>query len=157
MTFLLFNTLLALAWLALTGTFTPGNFLIGFVLGYSLLWLTQRLMAPSQYFTKVPQVLVFVVFFLKELIQASFRMALMVVQPRPNIRPAIVAIPLDAQSDAEITLLANLITLTPGSLFLDISEDRCVMYVHTIFVDDVDLFRHRIKRGFERRIMEVFQ
>ena len=67
------------------------------------------------------------------------------------------AIPLDARSDAEITLLANLITLTPGSLYLDVSQNRCVMYVHTMHVDDLDAFRRSIKDGFERRVMEVLR
>ena len=67
MTIFLLNTLLALAWIALTGTFTPVNFVIGFAVGFGLLWLTQRLMSPSNYFRKLPQVIGFVLFFLWEL------------------------------------------------------------------------------------------
>jgi multicomponent Na+:H+ antiporter subunit E len=156
MTLLLLNTLFALAWLALTGTFTPVNFVIGFVVSFSLLWLTQRLMQPSNYFRKVPQVLGFALFFSVELVRANLRMARVVLSPRPAVRPAVVAIPLDARSDTEVTLLANLIALTPGTLYLDVSRDRCIIYVHTMFVDDIELFRYRIKRGFERRIMELF-
>lgn len=157
MTTFLFNTLLALAWIALTGTFTPVNFAIGFLVGLVLLWLTQRLMPPSNYFRKVPQIVGFVLFFLWELTKANFRMLVIVLSRNPAIRPAVVAIPLDARTNTEITLLANLITLTPGSLYLDVSQDRCVMYVHTMFVDDLDTFRYRIKRGFERRVMEIFE
>lgn len=157
MTMFLLNTLLALAWIALTGTFTPANFAIGFAIGVVLLWLTQRLMPPSNYFRKAPQVVGFILFFLWELVIANLRMAVIVLSPRPAIRPAVVAIPLDARSDAEITLLANLITLTPGSLYLDVSQDRCVMYVHTMHVDDLDAFRRSIKEGFERRVMEVLR
>ena len=157
MTTFLLNTLLALAWIALTGTFTPTNFAIGFAVGFVLLWLTQRAMLPSNYFRKVPQVIGFVLFFLWELLQANLRMLIIVFSPRPAIRPAVVAIPLDVRSDIEITLLANLITLTPGSLYLDVSQDRCVMYVHTMHVDDLDAFRRSIKDGFERRVMEVLR
>lgn len=157
MNLFLLNTLLALAWIALTGTFTPVNFLFGFVVSFGLLWLTQRLMKPSNYFAKVSQVLGFVLFFLVELILANLRVALVVLSPRPAIRPAVVAIPLDVRSDAEIALLANLLTLTPGTLYLDVSKDRCTMYVHTIFVDDLDQFRRRIKQGFERRVMEILR
>jgi multicomponent Na+:H+ antiporter subunit E len=157
MTIFLLNTLLALAWIALTGTFTPTNFAIGFAVGFVLLWLTQRVMLPSNYFRKVPQVIGFVLFFLRELLQANLRMVVIVLSPRPAIRPAVVAIPLDVRSDIEITLLANLITLTPGTLYLDVSQDRCVMYVHTMHVDDLDAFRRSIKDGFERRVMEVLR
>ncbi|NLF79298.1 MAG: Na+/H+ antiporter subunit E [Chloroflexi bacterium] len=153
----LLNTLLALAWSALTGSFTPENFAVGFALGFGLLWLTQRLMLPSNYFRKLPQVVSFVVFFLAELVMATLRMTIVVLSPRLSIRPAVVAIPLDARTDAEITLLANLIALTPGSLYLDTSQDRSVMYVHTIHVDDLDDFRRSIKDGFERRVIEVLR
>lgn len=157
MTTLLLNTLLALAWIALTGAFTPTNLFIGFALGYAVLAMTRRLMAPSGYFTKVPLVVSFALFFLWELLQASVRMALTVLSPRLDIRPAVVAVPLDVRSNTAIALLANLITLTPGTLYLDVSADRRVMYVHTIHVDDLDEFRRAIKDGFERRVMEILE
>jgi multicomponent Na+:H+ antiporter subunit E len=157
MNVLLLNTLLALAWIALTGTFTPANLLFGFVLGYGLLAVTQRLMAPSRYFSTVPKVVSFALFFVAELVQANIRMALTVLSPRLRLRPAVVAIPLDVRSDPAITLLANLLTLTPGTLYLDISADRRVMYVHTTHVDDLDRFRQRIKNGFERRVRELLE
>lgn len=157
MTLFLLNTLLALAWIALTGTITPANFVIGFAIGFVLLWLTQRLTTPSNYFRKVPQVIGFVLFFLWELVLANLRMAAIVLSPRLAIRPAVVAIPLDTRSNTEITLLANLITLTPGTLYLDVSQDRCVMYIHTMHVEDLEAFRKTIKNGFERRVMEVLR
>jgi multicomponent Na+:H+ antiporter subunit E len=74
-----------------------------------------------------------------------------------TMRPGVVAVPLELQTDAAITLLANLITLTPGTLSLDVSADRRVLYVHTMYLDDVEQFRREIKEGFERRVIEVFQ
>ena len=68
-----------------------------------------------------------------------------------------VAIPLDAETDAEITLLANLITLTPGTLSLDVSDDRRVLYIHAMYVDDVEELRRSIKDGFEKRVMELLR
>jgi multicomponent Na+:H+ antiporter subunit E len=73
------------------------------------------------------------------------------------MRPAIVAVPLDLTSDFQITLLANLITLTPGTLSLDISDDKKILYVHGMYVDDVDEFRRSIKQGFEKRVQELFE
>lgn len=157
MTLFLLNILLSLAWLALTGTFTPANFVIGFALGFILLWLTQRSMTRSNYFRKVPRVISFVLFFIWALIKANLRMMIIVLSPRLAIQPAVVAVPLDVRSDMEITLLANLITLTPGTLYLDVSKDRTMMYVHVIHVDDLATFRASIKNDFERRVMEVFQ
>lgn len=73
--------------------------------------------------------------------------------------PGVVAIPLDARTDAEIALLANLITLTPGSVALDLSEDRRVLYVHAMYIDggDVEAYRRSIKEGLERRVLELLR
>ena len=73
--------------------------------------------------------------------------------------PGVVAIPLDARTDVEITLLANLITLTPGSVSLDLSEDRRVLYVHAMYIvgGDVDAYRRAVKEGLERRVLELLR
>ena len=73
--------------------------------------------------------------------------------------PGVVAIPLDARTDAEITLLANLITLTPGSVSLDLSEDRRVLYVHAMYIDggDVEAYVRSVKEGLERRVLELLR
>ena len=73
--------------------------------------------------------------------------------------PGVVAIPLDARTDAEITLLANLITLTPGSVTLDLSEDRRVLYIHAMYIDggDVEAYRRAVKDGLERRVLELLR
>lgn len=149
------NILLALAWVALTGQFTPTNFIIGYGLGYVLLWLVQRAAGPSTYFKKVRQVIGFTLFFLWELILANLRVAYDVITPQHHMRPGVVAIPLDIKTAAEITLLANLITLTPGTLSLDVSADRSTLYVHAMHIDDTERFRQDIKEGYERRVQEV--
>lgn len=151
----LLNILLALAWIGLTGQFTVENFVVGFGLGFVLLWLSQRMVGRSVYFRKVLQILNFITFFIWELILANLRVAYDVVTPRHYMRPGVVAIPLDVTGDAEIVLLANLITLTPGTLSLDISEDRRTLYVHAMHIDDLEQFRRDIKEGFERRVQEV--
>ena len=66
--------------------------------------------------------------------------------------------PLDAKTDGEIAMVANLITLTPGSLSVDVSEvssGRRILYVHTMFADDPDRLRRSLKDGFERRVLEL--
>jgi multicomponent Na+:H+ antiporter subunit E len=73
------------------------------------------------------------------------------------MRPAILAIPLDVKTDLEITTLANLITLTPGTLSLDVSSDRKVLYIHAVYVHDVPAFKKYIKDSLERRVREVLR
>lgn len=156
-TFLL-NLLLTLAWIALTGQFTLANFAFGFLLGYVMLWLVQRVTGPSSYFAKARQTLAFVLFFVREVIKANLQVAYMVLNPRYRLHPGVIAVPLEARTDTEITLLANLITLTPGSLSIDVSADRKVLYIHTMGLgDDPARFRREIKEGFERRLLEVLR
>jgi multicomponent Na+:H+ antiporter subunit E len=157
MTLVVLNLLLSLAWMALTGQFTPINLIIGFALGYILLWIMQRTGKPSVYFLKGRRVVHFILFFAWEVIDANIRVAYDVLTPRHHMTPGIVAIPLDAKTDSEITILANLITLTPGTLSLDVSADRRVLYIHAMYVQDVDQFKKNIKEELEKRLLEVLR
>jgi multicomponent Na+:H+ antiporter subunit E len=153
----LINLLMAFIWVTLTGVFTSGQFLVGFILGFFILWLGTRGGERSSYFKKARQVAGFSLFFLWELVKSNLRLAHDVVTPRFRMKPGVVAVPLDVETDEEITLLANLISLTPGSLSLDVSDDRKVLYVHAMFVEDPKAFRREIKEGLERRVMEVLR
>jgi multicomponent Na+:H+ antiporter subunit E len=153
----LWNVMLAFFWATMTGQFTLGNVVMGFVLGYGILLFSQRVVGPSRYFLRVRQVLSFALYYLRELVSANLRVARDVVAPSYSMRPAIIAIPLDARTDVEITLLSNLIALTPGSLGLDVSDDRSVLYVHGLFVDDPEAFRRSIKDDLERRLLELLR
>lgn len=161
---LLLNLLLALVWVGLTGHFTPENLLVGFVIGFALLWVLRKAVDPESvdaatpsYFTKAWQGIEFVAFFLWALVQSNLRVAVEVLRPRPRLQPAVVEVSLDEHSPAELMLLANLITLTPGTLSLDISDDRRVLLVHAMHVDDVETFRHHIRQDYARRVRELLR
>jgi multicomponent Na+:H+ antiporter subunit E len=155
----LWNLVLALTWAVATGQFTLANLVVGLALGYLVLLFAQRALGPSPYFAKVPQAVGFAFFYLWQLILANLRVAYDVVTPTHYMRPGVVAVPLEAKTDAEITLLANLITLTPGTLSLDVSADRRVLYVHAMYLDndDPELARRQIKEGLERRVLELLR
>ena len=155
---LVLNVFLALAWVAITGDVSFGNLLIGFGLGLTVLYFTRRILGQPTYLLRLWRVLTLLVYFVRELIASNLRVAYDVLTPGYHLRPGVVGIPLDARTDIEITLLANMITLTPGSFSLDVSADRSVLYLHVMYLDeDVEAFRHRIKDGFERRILEVLR
>lgn len=155
MSMFFWNLLLAVTWAAMTANVTALNLIVGFLLGYVILWFCQLAIRPSNYFAKVPQLIRFLGFYLWELFLANLRVAYDVITPPFYMRPGIIAIPLDVETDAEISLLANLITLTPGTLSLDVSDDRKVLYIHAMYVDDPDTLRREIKQGLERRVLEV--
>ncbi|MGD2186560.1 MAG: Na+/H+ antiporter subunit E [Desulfobacterales bacterium] len=153
------NIFLPLVWMALTGTFTFANFVVGFAISTLALWLIS---SPADvtfiaYIIRFLRFVGFFFFFLWELLLANLRVAYEVLTPHYQMRAAIIAIPLDAESDLEITVLANLITLTPGTLSLDVSPDRKTLYIHAMHVRDVEKFRNDIKARLERRVMEVFK
>jgi multicomponent Na+:H+ antiporter subunit E len=154
---LLLNVLLALAWVALTGQLTPINFVFGFIVGYLLLWLGRRVAGESDYFRKVWLIFNFAGYFAWQLVLANLRVTAEILTPRHNMRPAVVAVPLDVTNPVAITLLANLITLTPGTLSLDVPSGENTLYVHALHVQDVDSFRLEIKTGFEQYIKEIFE
>ncbi|QDV44510.1 Na(+)/H(+) antiporter subunit E [Stieleria neptunia] len=157
MTHFVFNILLALVWALASGQISLLSLVVGFMLGYGVLWCAQPLLASSRYFQRLPIAIRFAGFFLWQLVLSNLRVAYDVITPHLYMRPGIVAVPLDAKTDQEITLLANLITLTPGTLSLDVSEDRRTLYVHAMFVDSPESVRHSIKDGFERRLLELLR
>lgn len=157
MNMLLYNIALAFLWAMLTGEINSASLTIGYVVGYAMLGAMHAQDGRTAYFIKVLQVIRFLLFFLKEMIVSSYRVAYDIVTPTYHTKPGVIGIPLDARTDMEITLLANVITLTPGTLSLDISEDRKTLYIHAMFIDDPDTLRREIKDGLERRLLDVMR
>lgn len=151
------NVLLALAWAAVTGGFSALNLAFGFGLGALALVLIRECTGRPGYIGRIARAAALAGLFLVELAKSAVRVAAMVVSPRLDPHPAIVAFPLTVTSDIEIALLANLITLTPGTLSVDVSDDRRVLFVHCIDAPDPAAVIADIRDGFERRILEAFR
>ncbi len=150
------NLLLAFAWLVVTGQFTMLNFFSGFLLGYLVIVVSEPRKITTGYGRQVLRAINFSLFYVQEVVLSSLRVALDVISPRPGSHPAIVAVPLeDGHTDGSITVLGNLITMTPGTMSLDVSRDRKWLYIHAMFVEDIDNFRKNFKDNFERRVLEV--
>ncbi len=154
----LINILLALLWTAVNGSFTIATFGMGFLVGYGIMLLVSTAFGRSRYHVRIIQALRFFAFYIKEVILSSLRVAHDVLTPRAHMNPGVIALKLDARSAVEITALANLISLTPGSLTMDVSRDRRTLYFHAMYIDDDDVaaVRRAIKRDLESRIMELF-
>ena len=156
MNLFLLNLVLALLWGAVTTGFSPSNFLFGFVLGFLCLWLVRDRFDPHN-FKRPGRALRLAGLFVAEPWLSALRVARDTLSPRMTFRPAIVAMPLAIKTETEIMLLANLISLTPGTLSIDVSTDRSTLYIHAMNVDDPDALRAEIRDGFERRIMDVME
>jgi len=149
------NLLLTLAWCAAFGSFSHWTFGTGFIAGFGALWLTRDLWAGGEpaYFRKTLRFLAFSAFYANALLQSSLLVARQVLSPRITARPGVIAVPLEAKRDVEIAALANLITLTPGTLSLDVAEDRSTLYVHAMFLEDPEAVVADIKHNFEARLL----
>jgi len=154
---LLMNVFLAAAWVAITGQTELANVFTGFVVGYLVLWAVSQTTGSTDYFLKVGRVVRFALYFLWELVVAAVRVAIDVLTPRHLVKPAILAVPIDTESDAETTTLANAITLTPGTLSLDVSPDGKTLYVHAMYAPDLEAARRAIQDGLGRRVREMYQ
>lgn len=142
--------LLTLVWAALQGSFSVGNLLLGTVLAGVVLRLSRPVLRGEKEFEaqsarrrprpflRAWRVFVLLLVFLQELTQSALQVARYTLQPTLRIRPGVVAYPLDVQTGREITALANLISLTPGTLSLDVAPDRSHLYVHSISVETED-------------------
>jgi multicomponent Na+:H+ antiporter subunit E len=164
------NLALMIIWVALTEDFSPFNLVLGFIFGAFLLWFGRGVTGRVRYFQwgeDVPgpvglavhfwRLIKFIVIFIWEVILANINIMLTVLKPTLDLKPAIIALPMDIDSDVEITLLANMITLTPGTLSLDVSDDRRILYVHCAHAEDPESTKREIKDGFETLVQEVLR
>lgn len=156
---ILMTFLLALGWAAATGSFTLFNLVVGAALGGLALFVVRDRVVGPRLGHRLGRIGALALHFVVDLVLSATRVALLVIRPdmQGHLKPAIVAFPLTAKSDAEIALLANIITLTPGTLSLDISEDRKYLYVHAVCMDDREKLISGIASGFEARVIEVFR
>jgi len=156
MTFIVVNLILILVWAAVSGSFSIHNLLLGFAVGALSLWLVREHLPATLHRVRPVKLVLLAALFFKELTLSAIKVAIMVLRPNMRLRPGIFAFPLTLTRDFEITLLANLITLTPGTLSVDVSDDRKILYVHALDCHDPAAERRAISSGFERRIREAF-
>ena len=152
-----YNLLLAFCWSAVTGDFSLGGLVTGAVFGFLALWIAQPLVGMDRfYFLRVSRITRLVLFFFWELFLSSVKVAADVLRPVPRNTPRIITMPLDVKTDMEILTLTNLISLTPGTLSVDVTEDRSELIVHAMFADDPEAEIANLKSGMERMVLEAF-
>jgi multicomponent Na+:H+ antiporter subunit E len=151
------NIMLALAWVGLSGNFSAMNFFAGFLFGYMALMVLQRQVPVLKgYSRRIPRVVGFLIFFIKELVKANVRVAYDVATPVWYMKPGVIAFRLRASTDVEIMFVSSVISLTPGTLSLDVSDDRKVLFIHAMFLQDEEQLRQDL-RELEFRILKILR
>ncbi|MCL6261089.1 Na+/H+ antiporter subunit E [Aquiflexum sp. TKW24L] len=151
------NLILAIIWVMATGTLTEENFVFGFLISFVILWIITFKKEERKYFTVIPKLIGFLLFLLWEIIKANFQSMRESFLPKSKLEPAIVKFPLDAKSDLEISFLANIVSITPGTLIMDVSDDKKVIYIHVMNMSDKEEFIKEIKQKFEKPLLELMR
>ena len=156
MTFqIVINLIISGLWMFLSESYTLGSFLFGYLLGAGLLLLLNRFFTGPFYLQRIYRLLILFIIFIRELFLSNLEIVKYVYKKDLNIEPGIFAMPIEVEKDWEITLLANLITLTPGTLTVAISDDQKQLFIHALDIDTKEESINDIKNTFEKAIMEV--
>ncbi|MBQ3198779.1 MAG: Na+/H+ antiporter subunit E [Firmicutes bacterium] len=153
------STVLALVWVGLTGDVSLPAFVKGLILGVIIIHIFGKrtlkvLDLNIRHYWPLVQ-LVFI--FMYELLVANLTVLVKVFSPRLNIKPGIIKVPIEVEGPFWITTLANMITLTPGTLTVEVSPDNKFFYVHCLNIDNEESIVSDIKDTFEKKIQEVYK
>jgi len=152
---LLLNFFMAFLWMFLAGSFNVASFIIGFFLGMLVIFTMRRFLSGRFYMARVYAIIKLAIMFTYQLIVANFEVLAIVLKPKLDMKPGIFKYDTALKKDWEITLLSILISLTPGTLVMDVSDDNESLYIHALHIPDVNEAVSGIKEGFEKAIMEV--
>jgi multicomponent Na+:H+ antiporter subunit E len=161
--YVIYSMILGIAWCFLHGSVSLADFILGTAMGYLILRAFRSFYDPYEEVSgkdvirRIPKQVKYFSILLMEIIKASLVVAKIVVQPKIDIKPGIIAVPIRTTKDASITAIANTITLTPGTLTIDVSEDRSALYVHSIDVSDPKALRKSIRDDLEEYVLEAFE
>lgn len=152
---IILNLLIALVWMSLNTTWNPLNFLIGYIIGLLLIFAFKRFFPHDFYGHKLWAIFKLILLFFSELIKSSIVVLRHIVSPRLNINPGILTHHTDLTSDWELTLLSTLVTLTPGTVLIEVSREQHLVYIHAIDIQDENKMSEDIRNTFEKAIKEV--
>lgn len=146
MSYFALNLVLALVWMLLTGAFTLWGFLTGFLAGFLGLAFAQPMLGSRQYVRAVGGILKLHVVFFYELVVANLQLARDLLRPEMPFQPGFVSFDARDLGPSETVLLALMISLTPGTLSVDLDDLGNVLHIHSIYARDTAA----LQRGFRR-------
>ena len=156
----LMSAILLALWLLLNDTGSAGHIVLGTLLGLLIPFFTQRFWPETEHIHRPALVLRFIGRVLVDIVVANFTVARLVFKPHDAIRPAFVRVPLDVQDDFALSLLASVVSLTPGTVSADLHLDNAredhVLLVHVLDLEDANKLIAEIKTRYEAPIMEIF-
>jgi multicomponent Na+:H+ antiporter subunit E len=152
---ILLNVVLAFLWMFIKVSYDPISFIKGYIFGLLVIFVLRRYFNSRFYLVRLWSFIKLIFIFIRELILSNVAIVKIVLKPRLDMRPAIFAMGTELTKDWQIMLLSNLITLTPGTLVIDVSEDNKTLFIHAMNIGEVEDEINSIKNSFEKAILEV--
>ncbi|MEH7113683.1 Na+/H+ antiporter subunit E [Neobacillus niacini] len=152
---ILLNVVLAFLWMFIKVSYDPISFIKGYIFGLLVIFVLRRYFNSRFYLVRLWSFIKLIFIFIRELILSNVAIVKIVLKPRLDMRPAIFAMDTELTKDWQIMLLSNLITLTPGTLVIDVSEDNKTLFIHAMNIGEVEDEINSIKNSFEKAILEV--
>ncbi|NOR31454.1 MAG: Na+/H+ antiporter subunit E [Sulfitobacter sp.] len=154
----LLTVLLAIVWCVLVNEIKLGTVVFGFILGLLIPIITAAYWPDRPPVGRPIKLLSYLLLVMWDILVANVVVAMIVLfKSNKNMRPQWVVIPLDLRTPEAITMLAGTITLTPGTVSADLSEDGTALLVHALDAEDPAAVRDDIKQRYERRLKEIFE
>jgi multicomponent K+:H+ antiporter subunit E len=155
------SVLLTVTWLTLNGTASTGHVLLGLALGWALPFGLQRYWPAPPRRVQRPlrsfgRALAFAALVSWDVIVANLQVARAVLSPIARLKPGFATVPVELDDPRAIAILAHTITLTPGTVSVDVAPDRRSLIVHALHMPDPDATVREIRQRYERRIAEIF-
>jgi len=153
----LLTPILAVIWLLLNNTLSTGHILLGLLLGWAIPRFTLAFW-PEEVRIHAPRTLLrFIGIFLYDVLVANIVVTRMILASPEKLRPAFIDVPLDLKNEFAISILANCICLTPGTVSASLAPDRTHLLVHALDVADPAVLVAEIKGRFEAPLKEIFE
>lgn len=146
-----------LLWLIMSNSLGVGHFVLGALLGWGIPFFTQSFWPQSMVVSSPVLAVRFILLVLWDIVVANLQVAVLILSSREKLQPAFIKIPLDLRQDFTITLLANTISLTPGTVTIDLQMEQGYILVHALNVGDIDQAIADIKRRYEAPLKEIFE
>jgi len=150
------SMLLFVIWLLLNNSLSAGHLLLATILAIIIPWAVSSMTTERPRIKKPMLAISYVFLVLKDIISANFSVALLVVGPLKKLSPGFVAVPLDIETELGITLLASTVSLTPGTVSAEISEDQKWLYVHALHLENPEELIEEVKSRYEAPLKEIF-
>lgn len=151
------SVVIAVVWLALVNSATPGQVLLAAVLGLTIPHYSNRYWPDRVVIHRPLRVLDYIAVVAWDILVSNVQVAWLVLfRSGPRLRSVLVTVPIDLPHPTAITVLTGTITMTPGTVSADVAADGRAVLVHCLDADDPDAVVRQIKDRYERRLKEIF-